>query len=557
MDAHADRCAAGMQAEAALDDGSGGVLAVGDEGDHLPCGPLSMRCPARSLSAVRGVSTVAGIESSWLHGMQASLGELMVEQSPDALVATDMAGCIVAWNRAAETTFGYGAEEAQGALLGDLIVPHELRDDDDALRREALEGVAMRHEALRHRKDGVPLYVNCSVSALRREAGGEPQLVMHMSDVTGLRARRDAEFVRARFQAVLDRAPDAIVIVNGTGRIVLFNAQAQAMFGHEAAAALGEPIEMLLPVRLQQPHLGQRVGYLGAPRMRAMGEGRELHGLRASGEEFPVEISLSPIETEAGRLVMSAIRDISERKRFELALREKNLELERANRAKDRFLATMSHELRTPLNAIIGFTGLMLMKLPGPLTADQEKQLGLVQSSGKHLLSLINDLLDLAKIESGRVELQLETVDCGVVLEEVVQTLRPTAEAKALWLRLEPEHVTVPVRADRRALQQILINLAGNALKFTHEGGVNIEVTTRGERVDVAVRDTGIGISETDRARLFQAFTQVGDRGTRKAEGTGLGLHLSTKLAELMGGRIEVASQPGQGSVFTLRLERG
>jgi len=254
---------------------------------------------------------------------------------------------------------------------------------------------------------------------------------------------------------------------------------------------------------------------------------------------------------------MSAIRDISERKRFELALREKNLELERANLAKDRFLATMSHELRTPLNAIIGFTGLMLMKLPGPLTADQEKQLGLVQSSGKHLLSLINDLLDLAKIESGRVELRLETVDCGVVLEEVVQTLRPTAEAKALWLRLEPEQVTVPVRADRRALQQILINLAGNALKFTHEGGVSIEVSTQGERVDVAVRDTGIGISETDRARLFQAFTQVGDRGTRRAEGTGLGLHLSTKLAELMGGRIEVASQPGQGSVFTLRLERG
>ncbi|MGD9833860.1 MAG: PAS domain S-box protein, partial [Piscinibacter sp.] len=327
--------------------------------------------------------------------MQASLGELMVEHSPDALVATDMAGCIVAWNRAAETTFGYGAAEAKGALLGDLIVPHELRDDDDALRREALDGVAMRHEVLRHRKDGVPLYVNCSVSALRRQADAEPQLVMHMSDVTGLRARRDAEFVRARFQAVLDRAPDAIVIVNGTGRIVLFNAQAQSMFGHEAAAALGEPIEMLLPVRLQQPHLGQRVGYLGAPRMRAMGEGRELHGLRAGGEEFPVEISLSPIETEAGRLVMSAIRDISERKRFELALREKNLELERANQAKDRFLATMSHELRTPLNAIIGFTGLMLMKLPGPLTADQEKQLGLVQASGKHLLSLINDLLEI------------------------------------------------------------------------------------------------------------------------------------------------------------------
>ncbi len=489
--------------------------------------------------------------------MQASLGELMVEQSPDALVATDMEGRILAWNRAAHSTFGYGADDALGALLGELIVPPELRDDDAALRREALEGVATRHEVLRHRKDGVPLYVNCSVSAMRQAPDEAARLVVHMTDVTRHRARRDAEFVRARFQAVLDRAPDAIVIVNGTGRIVLFNAQAQAMFGHEAAAALGEPIEMLLPVRLQQSHLGQRVGFLGAPRMRAMGEGRELHGLRASGEEFPVEISLSPIETEAGRLVMSAIRDISERKRFERALREKNVELERANQAKDLFLATMSHELRTPLNAIIGFTGLMLMKLPGPLTADQEKQLGLVQSSGKHLLSLINDLLDLAKIESGRVELQLESVDCNAVLEEVVQTLRPAAEGKGLWLRVDATRAAVSVRADRRALQQILINLAGNAVKFTHEGGVDIRVTASNGLVDIALHDTGIGISESDRARLFQAFTQVGERAARKNEGTGLGLHLSTKLAELMGGRIDVTSEPGRGSVFTLRLQRG
>ncbi|WP_341890897.1 PAS domain S-box protein [Variovorax sp. YR752] len=489
--------------------------------------------------------------------MQMALSELLVDHSPDALVATDTKGRVCLWNRAAQRDFGYRADEAEGQLLADLIVPRELHDDEAALRRAALDGVASRHEVMRHRKDGVPLYVNCSASAVRDAQGRVTHLACHLSDVTRHRARRDAEFVHARFQAVLDRAPDAIVIVNGTGRIVLFNAQACAMFGHEAAAVLGEPIEMLLPERLQRSHLGQRVGYLGAPRMRAMGEGRELHGRRANGDEFPVEISLSPVETEAGRLVMSAIRDISERKRFERALQEKNVELERASRAKDRFLATMSHELRTPLNAIIGFTGLMLMKLPGPLTADQEKQLGLVQSSGKHLLSLINDLLDLAKIESGRVELVLEPVACDAVLDEVVQTLRPTADTKGLWLRIEADAAPPPVvRADRRALQQILINLAGNALKFTTQGGVTIALREAEGRVTIAVHDTGIGISAQDRARLFGAFTQVGEPRARRAEGTGLGLHLSVKLAELMGGHIAVESEPGRGSVFTLNLAR-
>jgi PAS domain S-box-containing protein len=489
--------------------------------------------------------------------MQMALSELLVDHVPDALVATDTEGRVCLWNRAAQRDFGYRADEAEGQRLVDLIVPPELHDDEAAMRRAALEGVTSQHEVMRHRKDGVPLYVNCSTSAVRDAQGQVTHLVCHLSDVTRHRARRDAEFVHARFQAVLDRAPDAIVIVNGTGRIVLFNAQACTMFGHEVADVLGEPIEMLLPERLQRSHLGQRVGYLGAPRMRAMGEGRELHGRRASGEEFPVEISLSPVETEAGRLVMSAIRDISERKRFERALQEKNVELERASRAKDRFLATMSHELRTPLNAIIGFTGLMLMKLPGPLTAEQEKQLGLVQSSGKHLLSLINDLLDLAKIESGRVELVLEPVACDAVLDEVVQTLRPTADAKGLWLRIEAAGALTAVQADRRALQQILINLTGNALKFTVQGGVTIGLREDAGRVRIAVRDTGIGIHAQDRARLFGAFTQVGEPRARHAEGTGLGLHLSVKLAELMGGHIAVDSEPGRGSVFTLDLARG
>jgi PAS domain S-box-containing protein len=491
--------------------------------------------------------------------MDEGLSALVAEHGPGALIATAMSGEVMYWNAAAEVIFGHTAAEARGRLLADLIVPPAERADEARLRADALAGDAERYEVLRIRKDGVPLYVNCSMRPVRDASSGQTLLLAHMADATRHRARRDADLVKARFQGVLEWAPDAIVIVNRTGRIVLFNAQARTLFGHAEVEMIGEPIERLLPQRLRGAHVGHRAGYIDAPRMRAMGEGRELNGLRASGEEFPVEISLSPIETEAGRLVMSAIRDISERKRFERTLQEKNLELERASRAKDRFLATMSHELRTPLNAIIGFTGLMLMKLPGPLTADQEKQLGLVQSSGKHLLSLINDLLDLAKIESGNVELHLEPVDCRTIVEEVVQTLRPQALAKGLQIAVDWPDVPVTARADRRALQQILLNLANNAVKFTQHGRVTLGARIDGAAPDrdiaLSVEDTGPGISLEDQQRLFQAFTQVGDALSRgKAEGTGLGLHLSLKLAELMQGRIEVRSVPGEGSRFTLRL---
>jgi protein-histidine pros-kinase len=198
------------------------------------------------------------------------------------------------------------------------------------------------------------------------------------------------------------------------------------------------------------------------------------------------------------------------------------------------------------------------MKLAGPLTADQEKQLKTVQSSGRHLLSLINGLLDLAKIESGKVELKLEPVSCGALLEDVSATLRPLAEAKNLTFALQLPRNNVVLRTDRRSLSQIVINLSANAVKFTETGGVVLKLQQRRRKARVVTRiwvtDTGIGIAPAQRPKLFQAFTQLDSGSTRRHDGTGLGLHLSQKLAQLIGGTISVKSELGKGSVFTVTI---
>jgi signal transduction histidine kinase len=250
-------------------------------------------------------------------------------------------------------------------------------------------------------------------------------------------------------------------------------------------------------------------------------------------------------------------RDITETK-GERTLQEKLEAAENANRAKDRFLATISHELRTPLNAILGYTGTLLMKLPGPLTAEQEHQLRIMQSSSRHLVSLLNELLDLARIESGKMEIHSERVACHWVLEEVAATLRPLAEGKGLPFYVTPPAQEMVLVTDRRALHQILLNLCHNAIKFTDHGAVRLRLEARGAPEDAvaefSVTDTGIGIRDEDQDRLFQAFAQMPVAQNERQVGSGLGLHLSQKLAQMLGGKISFQSQAGQGSEFKLFL---
>lgn len=242
------------------------------------------------------------------------------------------------------------------------------------------------------------------------------------------------------------------------------------------------------------------------------------------------------------------------------ALAKLNERLKEMDQVKTQFFASVSHELRTPLNAILGFTGTLLMRLPGPLTEKQEKQLLIVENSGKHLLSLINDLLDLARIEAGKIKPEIETVSAQGAVADVAASLQHIAHKKNLQLTSTLPAQDIEMRTDRRALHQILLNLANNGIKFTSTGSVNITLSQHQEDgqtwVTFAVRDTGPGISTADQAKLFEAFRRLSTGEGGQVEGTGLGLHLSGKLAELLGGKITLESKVGQGSCFTLNLPK-
>jgi PAS domain S-box-containing protein len=359
---------------------------------------------------------------------------------------------------------------------------------------------------------------------------------------------------------LLEHAPDATVIVDDDGRIRLINAQTENLFGYYREELLGEPIERLIPARFHRQHVRDRGEYTQDPRVRPMGIGLDLFGLRKDGSEFPVEISLSPVMLREGTFVAAAVRDVTQRKAFEAQLKELNAELESASRAKDRFLASMSHELRTPLNAIIGFTGTLVMELPGPLNEEQLRQLQIVQSSARHLLSLINDVLDLAKIESGKVELSSEEISLRETIDDIIASFAALAEEKALAFSASVAVEDDVIVSDRRALRQILINLTSNALKYTDHGSVRISVEATQWRnrpaVAITVADTGIGIKAEDIERSFLAFEQLDPLHTRRHEGTGLGLYVSRNLSALLGGALTVSSEYGVGSRFTLTLPR-
>lgn len=367
------------------------------------------------------------------------------------------------------------------------------------------------------------------------------------------------------FRLVVEAAPSAMILAGPRGRIALVNRQTELLFGYSREELLGESVELLVPERFHSGHPGLRQGFMSAPTARPMGAGRDLYGRRKDGREIPIEIGLNPITTAEGTFVLAAITDISVRKHAEelrllnagmllqqTKLEQLNRELEVASRFKSEFVATMSHELRTPLNAIVGMAELLGRSRLDP---GQREHVQTINESAEALMAMVNSILDFSKIEAGRLDLHESTMSVEFIVEGAADVLAQQARDKGIALHSDVDPRIPAVRGDADRLRQILINLLGNAVKFTERGHVVVRALlegSAGERVQVRfeVQDTGIGIPEAALPRLFQPFVQVDGSLSRRYGGTGLGLSISKRLVELMGGEIGVVTKEGAGSTF-------
>jgi protein-histidine pros-kinase len=366
----------------------------------------------------------------------------------------------------------------------------------------------------------------------------------------------------ARKSSILDCAPDCIVTIDHKGNIVEFNPAAERTFGYQAHELFGRPLADLTILPLMHGRDGPRIeGYLD-PKGARSGKRIEIPAIRSDGTEFPVELSITRISKRGPSMFTAYIRDLTEQKAQEairrktVKLQEQNRLIQEANRLKSEFLANMSHELRTPLNAVIGFSEILIDGKAGPLNATQSDYVTDILTSGRHLLQLINDVLDLAKIEAGKMEVNPETFSVRNAIDEVCSVMRPMASRKNICINTEVLSRDDVVTLDQRKFKEVLYNLISNAVKFSHENGeIRLTVTIDLEgRLRLQVEDFGIGIETENLGRLFQAFEQLDAGMARGFQGTGLGLALTKKFIELQNGSITVESELGKGSRFDVVL---
>lgn len=504
-------------------------------------------------------------QASALEAQQASLRaaeertRLLLDSAAEGIFGVDRQGNITFVNAATCAMLGFDAGDLVGKQSHELI--HHHRPDGTAypVSECPMYGAYTRGEASRiddeflWRKDGSGFPVEYGATPVLKDG----EIVGAVISFTDITERKDAER-RLReterfFRSVLESAPDGMMVVDSHGVIRLANAQIEQLFGYSRQEILNQPVEFLVPEALRKEHVALRDAYIKDPTNREMGNGRELEGRRKDGSHFPIEIGLSPVDGAGERQIAVSVRDITERKKQDEALRQAKEAAESATRAKSDFLANMSHEIRTPMNGIIGMTELAL---DTELTREQRDYLSTVKSSADALLSLINDILDFSKIEAGRLE--LDPIDFGLrdALADMLNTLSMRAHSKGVELAYHVQtNVHDALIGDVNRLRQIVVNLVGNAIKFTEEGEivVGVEAVNRNDKeltLHFSVRDTGIGIPAHKVEAIFKPFEQADVSTTRKYGGTGLGLAISVQLVELMKGRIWAESEVGKGSTF-------
>ena len=395
-------------------------------------------------------------------------------------------------------------------------------------------------------------------------------------------AKRAARDERDRLALILENVVDPIIVTDGAGATVLMNREADRLFGDSVGSRAASHRQQW--VQSNAERLAGKIRHCAKGSVPVHVCELEIHE-PDSGVPFPVEVISGKILSEGGEVVaiVSAVRDLTklienERLATELAHLNDSLEdrirtatvelerrnrqlqwhsgeLERANRLKSEFLAAMSHELRTPINAVLGYTSLLRDSIYGPLVDRQVEVLERMNGAGQHLLELVNGVLDLAKIEAGKMQVSIAPTNVAALLRETSLTVEPMLAEKGLDLRLQIAPDLPPLETDATKLRQILLNLLSNACKFTHEGGICLSAApTAGQGIEITVSDTGIGIPEGQLDTIFENFRQVDQSSTREYGGTGLGLSITRKLLELLGGTVRVRSSLGEGSVFTLWL---
>ncbi len=386
-----------------------------------------------------------------------------------------------------------------------------------------------------------------------------------------LRHVRELYESEARFSEIVGSAMDAIVVFDTDGSVRLFNSTAERMFGIKAADAINSDVGRFFPEGRRQELLGNICEQSSdGTATNAM---LSFDALRENGEAFPVEATASCLDVRGKRTFTLIVRDISERKRNERALEaqaetlaramgelkglngelaERQVELEKAMAARSRFYASMSHELRTPINAVLGYSTLLLENIYGPLNEKQTEGISRTHKAAKHLLELVNDVLDLSKIEAGKIDLRLQPVSFPGLIEDLFVTVRPLADQHGSALSLEHDGDSMKVISDPRRLRQILLNLLSNAIKFGRGNPIRVRSTPSADGITIEVIDQGDGIAPNDRDKIFDEFVQLGK--TQLTEGTGLGLPISRRLAEMLDGKLEVESEVGGGSTFRLSV---